>query len=63
MYKITFAVWENGEGWQPHNIANRTAKTLGESIDIADKMSAICTEQVISTITDKTGKTVKEMGW
>jgi hypothetical protein len=61
-YQISFAVWEDGKGWQPHDIASRYTKSFEEAIDTAAKMIAICEVQVIAEIS-LNGKLIKEMGW
>ena len=43
-YKLTFAVWKHGSGWQPHNYGDHyiTAATPGEAADKwASNMKAV----------------------
>ena len=63
-YKIITAVWRNGSGWQPHNIADRTADTLAEAELIAQQIVAIGAQlgDPIVYIFDGDNP-VKEIGW
>jgi hypothetical protein len=63
-YEIKFSVWEDGRGWQCHDIADREADTMEEAEDVALEMIAVCDGiQVIADIKNtKTGE-IKTVGW
>ena len=63
-YEIKFGVWENGSGWQCHDIADRYADTFEEAVCTANKMISICDGiQVIADITDIETGNCKTIGW
>ena len=67
-YEIKFSVWEDGRGWQCHDIADREADTMEEAEDVALEMiEAHWTAKdgflVIADIKNtKTGE-IKTVGW
>jgi len=63
-YEIKFGVWENGSGWQCHDIADRYADTFEEAVCTANKMISVCDGiQVIADITDIETGNCKTIGW
>ena len=53
-YTINYGVWSDGNGWQPHDIADDDAATLDEALKLAIETTEQCSYlgDIVATITD-----------
>ena len=65
MYKIEAGIWQDGSGWQPHDIETRYAGTVEDAHKKAAFLSVLCAHEplgypVITITNTKTGETIAE---